>query len=127
MFGNARNKKDCIESLIIVLDSELKRLKHEKLNISTKSFIPKTEIEKLFDNKIIITKRFKDVLEKSENVKEDIKKFNNDDFDSVIESINFFLKQMKTLSKADDDKHSTDETVKLIQKYKKQVISLYKK
>lgn len=120
-------KKDCIESLIIVLDSELKRLKHEKLNISTKSFIPKTEIEKLFDNKIIITKRFKDVLEKSENVKEDIKKFNNDDFDSVIESINFFLKQMKTLSKADDDKHSTDETVKLIQKYKKQVISLYKK
>lgn len=120
-------KKDCIESLIIVLDSELKRLKHEKLNISTKSFIPKTEIEKLFDNKIIITKSFKDVLEKSENVKEDIKKFNNDDFDSVIESINFFLKQMKTLSKADDDKHSTDETVKLIQKYKKQVISLYKK
>lgn len=118
---------DCIESLIVVFDSELKRLEYDKSNLSKLSFIPKEEAKKLFENKINIIKRFKDLFESSKSIKEDIKKFSVGEFESGIDSIDFFLKQMKMLSETSGGKYSSDETVKLIQKCKRQVISLYKK
>lgn len=118
---------DCIESLIVVFDSELKRLEYDKSNLSKLSFIPKEEAKKLFENKINIIKRFKDLFESSKSIKEDIKKFSVEEFESGIDSIDFFLKQMKMLSETSGGKYSSDETVKLIQKCKRQVISLYKK
>lgn len=118
---------DCIESLIVVFDSELKRLEYDKSNLSKLSFIPKEEAKKLFENKINIIQRFKDLFESSKSIKEDIKKFRVEEFESGIDSIDFFLKQMKMLSETSGGKYSSDETVKLIQKCKRQVISLYKK
>lgn len=118
---------DCIESLIVVFDSELKRLEYDKSNLSKLSFIPKEEAKKLFENKINIIQRFKDLFESSKSIKEDIKKFSVEEFESGIDSIDFFLKQMKMLSETSGSKYSSDETVKLIQKCKRQVISLYKK